>query len=141
MRKTNSKEVKNEVRQYIIDSFFPDDYRELEQVNGENFEDVATAILSTFYAEKKHDCYFRAGRCSLFDLFRDWCAGLPEIIGGCWYWNESAVDLVGKWLGETEEEKARYDISDAERLIDTLIYRELTKAARPTWKGGEYYDN
>ena len=139
MLKSNSKEVKKAVRKYIMDAFNPCDYAELSGVDRENFSEVSTAILATFYEEKKHDYSFKSGRCSLFDLFRDWCSGLAQIIGGCWYYNENPVDLVGDWMQETEEEKNRFSVSDAERMIDYLIFRELTAAADANWKGGAFY--
>ena len=66
--------------------------------------------------------------------FIDWCAGLPSILDTCYYYNRSAIKDLGDILEQTEEERAKYTESDAERLLSILIYRELVKGELKTIK-------
>ena len=59
----------------------------------------------------------------------DWCSGLPGVLDTCYYYNRSAVDDLGAILEETDEERARYTEEQAEKMLTTLIYRELKKGA------------
>jgi hypothetical protein len=62
-----------------------------------------------------------------YNAFIDWCAGLPSVIDTCYYYNRSAVHDVGEILEQTQNERARYTESDAEKLLTYLIYREIKK--------------
>lgn len=124
MLKTNSKAVKETVRNYIINNYMEvcTDY-DLEQ--SQDFETVKNNIMEVFENEilkYTNKGWFK----SYFDAFRYWTSGLCHMINTSYYLN-SACDLVGEWLQETESEKSKYTESDAERLIDLLIFRELTK--------------
>lgn len=107
MRRTNSKEAKT------------------------GYNDICKDILTAFENEKvNHDCRYRAGRVSKYNLFCDWMAGLAtafpvsnDIFLG------SAVDWLADILEETEEEKDRYTEEKAESTACYLLYRELTKHA------------
>lgn len=91
----------------------------------------AKTFLTAFENEKvNHDCRYRAGRVSKYNLFCDWMAGLAtafpvsnDIFLG------SAVDWLADILEETEEEKDRYTEEKAESTACYLLYRELTKHA------------
>ena len=56
MLRTNSKEVKAKVRQYIMDGFEPEayGYEQYYNVDKENFSCVAHAIYECLYTEKIH---------------------------------------------------------------------------------------
>jgi hypothetical protein len=126
MLKTNSKKARENVRAYIMDRFDASGY-DFETVP-ETWPNIASAILEEFYIEKcKLDQRYQAGRISKFELFSDWCAGLPSIIDTCYYYNRSAVADLAAILEETPAEAARYSERDAERLLTILIYRELEK--------------
>lgn len=143
MRKTNSKEVKETIKNYIMEHFncYMDDNRgyfsgDLEPINNastDNYTEVCNNILTIFWAEKlKHDINFKAGRANRYDLFRDWCSGLCSALDTDYYYNVSAVDLLGEWLEETESERARFDESKAEETITRLLWRELNAHATRT---------
>lgn len=143
MRKTNSKEVKEIIKKYIMEhfSYYMDDNRghfsgDLEQINGanvENYAEVCNSILTIFGAEKlKYDNRFKANLASRYDMFIDWCSGLCSAIDTSYYYNVSAVDLLGEWLEETEIEKAKFDESKAEEMITRLLWRELNAHATTT---------
>ncbi len=143
MRKSNSKEVKAIVKNYIMSHFeyymacergyFSGDLERINFVNVEDYTEVCNSILTIFWAEKlKHDNRFNAGRASRYDLFVDWVSGLCSAIDSDYYYNVSAVDLLGEWLDETESEKARFDESQAEEMITKLLWRELNSHATKT---------
>lgn len=143
MRKTNSKEVKEIIKNYIMEHFnyYMDDNRgqfsgDLEHLNNtdtNNYTEVCNAILTVFWAEKlKYDNRFKAGRVSRSEMFEDWCSGLCSALNTDYYYNVSAVDLLGEWLEETESEKAKYDERKAEKTITALLWRELNAHATKT---------
>lgn len=143
MRKTNGKEVKEVIKNYIMEHFkdYMDDNRghfsgDLEHLNNtdtNNYTEVCNAILTVFWAEKlKYDNRFRAELSSRYDMFIDWCSGLCSALDTDYYYNVSAVDLLGGWLDETESEKAKFDESKAEGMITRLLWRELNANATTT---------
>ena len=143
MRKTNSKEVKEIIRNYIMEHFkdYMDDNRghfsgDLERINSadtEDYADVCNSILTIFWSEKlKYDNRFNAGRITRYELFQDWVSGLCSALNSDYYYNVSAVDLLGTWLDETESEKSKYDESQAEEQITRLLWRELNAHATTT---------
>lgn len=139
MIKSNSKQAKQAIRNYIIDHFdvtnYSPDFDYITQAQADNaagrrnvdiFSMVAHAIAETFYSEKcRYDNRYKAGRISRFDLFADWCSGLPSILDICYYYNRSAVDDLAGILQETEAEKAKFSESEAEKRLTWLIYREI----------------
>lgn len=143
MRRTNSKEVKGIIKSYIMNHFsdymarergyFSGDLERINSVDVEDYTEVCNSILTIFWAEKlKHDNRFRSGRVARYDLFVDWVSGLCSAIDSDYYYNVSAVDLLGKWLDETESEKARFDECQAEEMITKLLWRELNSHATRT---------
>lgn len=100
----------------------------------ETMEAIKNAIMESYEAAEEYYTYdgkeARAGRISKYSLFCDWMAGLPsafpisdDIFLG------SAVDWLADILDETEDEKARYTEEKAETTACNLLYRELTKHA------------
>lgn len=138
MLKSNSKKAMENIRNYILDNFDPENYnpnfwseieykRKNHSVPLNRFSVAAHYIYSCFYDEKvKHD----KRRMTEQALFFEWCAGLPSILDTCYYYNRSAVDDLSKVLEETEEEKARYTEAQAEERLTYLIYREIKKAVK-----------
>lgn len=122
MLKTNSKKAVENIRSYIMDNFTPENYTNNPP---QDFPGIATFILSTFRSEKPAEGGY--SRMSEKERFTDWAQGLPSILDTCYYYNRSAVDDLGKILEETESEKARYNETQAESLLTSLIYRELMK--------------
>ena len=133
MLKTNSKKVIEKVRKYCVGSW--NDYAEGEGLpTVESFEVPSVEILKNCINEKL--CFEKEKRLvflkhyysnSFFAAFEDWCKGLPSSIDTCYYYNRSAIDQLGDWLEESEEEKSRYSESEAEKKITYLLFRELTK--------------
>lgn len=124
--RTNSKQAKENIKNYIMDSFHNSDYESWNNVEITDYDEICTAILSTFYVEKvRFDKMYQAHRISLQDLFFDWCQGLPSILNTCYYYNVNAKDLLGTFLNESEAEKNRYTEEQAEICITRLLWREL----------------
>ena len=120
MLKTNSKQARENVREYIINHFNPDGYDFREDAS--DWETVARYIMAIFDREKRGERGTRA------ELLFDWCEGLPSVLDTCYYYNRYAFDDLGSILEETDAEKARYTEQQAEKMLTRLIYEELCKA-------------
>lgn len=139
MIKSNSKQAKQNIREYIVKRFdgtnYTPDFDYITQAqadmaagrrNVDIFSMVAHAIAETFYSEKlRFDNRYKAGRITRYDLFEDWCSGLPSILDTCYYYNRSAVDDLAAILNETNDEKSKYSETQAEKRLTQLIYREI----------------
>lgn len=147
MLKTNSKQVKETIKNYIMDHFrdafgeyfdengraYCDDIQTIANTDLDNYTDVCNAILVIFWVEKcKHDNRFKAGRASRQELFIEWVSGLCSPIDSDYYYNVSAVDLLGSWLDDSDAEKSKYSEADAEKCITNLLWRELNANATRT---------
>lgn len=128
MLKTNSKIVRERIKNYIIDNFSFENYKNEGIVEPKTFHEIANFIWDSFMdCQSEHDLYCKNRQ----ELFSDWCCGLPSILDTTpYHYLGSAVDLLGNILEETESEKARFDEMDAVRLMDYLIYREIIKEVR-----------
>lgn len=128
MLKTNSKKAKENIKQYIIDGFTPENYTD-ENITG--FNNISKYILETFrgeiYSTKEDYRYYHNNE---LKAFFDWCQGLPSLLDTCYYYNRSAVADVAKILEESETEAARYTEEQAELLLTNLIYRELLRGEK-----------
>ena len=128
MLKTNSKKAKENIKQYIIDNFTPENYTDTPP---EDFDGIAIFILETFREEKYNSPEdFRYYRNNEAEAFADWCAGLPSLLDTCYYYNRSAVDDLAAILEESEAEKKRFTEREAETRLTSLIYREIKNAGR-----------
>lgn len=125
MLKTNSKQARENIRAYIVDNFTPENHTDTPPTD---WHGIAVYILETFRAEKYSDenerRYYKYNEGA---AFLDWCAGLPSLLDTCYYYNRPAVADLGAILEQTETERARYNESDAERLLTILIYNELKR--------------
>lgn len=121
MLRSNSKKVLEKIRAYIVDGVDLE-YFELEAVP--TFPAACKLVLTACENEKRYS-RSRFG----YDTFKDWAQGLPSAFNTLYYYNVSAVDLLGGWLEESESEKNKYSESEAEEMITRLLYRELTKGA------------
>lgn len=124
--RTNSKQVRSAVMDYIRDvkDYLISDY-EIMETDLKNDDLICWVIYDIFRQEKlDHDLQFKRGKLSEYAAFEEWASGLA--MGGLFaYYYLPAVDLVGKFLQETEEEKARFSETEAEKLLTRLIYREI----------------
>ena len=127
MLKTNSKQARENIKQYIIENFTPENYTDNPP---QEFEQIATFILDCFRSEKYHlPEDFRYYHNNEKAAFADWCSGLPSVLDTCYYYNRSAVEDVKNILEETDAEANKYTEQQAEELLTSLIYRELTRAS------------
>jgi len=129
MLRTNTKKVIETIKAYVMENYDGSNYDAgTPEAEAKTFEDMAKVIL----ADVKRVNGYEVKRCNNYTwsmAFADWSAGLPSLLDTCYRYNVSAVDLLGEWLEETEEEKAKYTETEAETMIDSLIYRELSKVA------------
>ena len=133
MRRTNSKEAMEAIKNAIIESYNNcEEYYTYDGTEAKTeYNDICKDIMNVFFNEKcKYNNRYNAGRISKQDLFIDWMQGLPtafdvadDIFLG------SAVDWLGDILEQTDAEKARYTDEQAEKTACYLLYRELTKHA------------
>lgn len=130
MLRTTRKEVKDAIKAYIMGSVseWYDNNRdyfdgELANLDSRDYGDMCKALLLEFKAEYLHG--YNARITDKFALFESWASGLAMNGLFLYYYNVSAVDLLGEWLMETESEKARYTEEQAEKHITRLIWREV----------------
>lgn len=124
MLRTNSRKAKDNLRNYILDNFTPEDYTDNPP---EEFAEVAAFIYEAFKNEKysiPQD--FQYYKHNEYAAFADWAAGLPGVLDTCYFYSRSAVDDLAKILEDTEAERQRYTETQAENLLTYLIYREIT---------------
>lgn len=123
MLKTNCKKALENIRAYILENADSSNY------DGRAFSDwrdAARFVYECFRSEKSGDAFFaRRPEC---DAFEDWASGLPSSFDFCYWYNRPALDDLGAILEETEEEKARFSESAAEKLLTRLIYNQIKKA-------------
>ncbi len=118
--KTNSKVVRERIQEYIRESVSEEEFEGIERP----FPEVARYVMDAFeFAVRgKRPVY------NMQEYFEPWLKGLPFGLGnyyiGCY---ESAIDILGDILEETEEERNRFSQEQAEHLLASLIYRELVK--------------
>ncbi len=125
MLRTNSKKAIENIRNYIVKIYEPEDYSNCGiDTNKETFEDIKEVIKEIFEIELGH---FRSRQIGQYNAFFEWCQGLPSIIDTCYYYNRSAVKDLGNILEETEEERNKYTEEQAEEILTHLIYREIFK--------------
>ena len=128
MLKINSKQARENIRNYIIENFDASNYTETPP---QTWPEIARFILITFEKEKYYSIeYMRAARMTYQDVFVDWCAGLPSVLHTSYYYLYSAVDVLGGLLEQTEKEKSKYSEAAAEMLLSKLIYQELLRGAK-----------
>lgn len=129
MLKTNTRQARENIKNYIIDNLDVTGYEEYsyyyerEGVT-DRFSMAQAIIKDVFYNEMlKHNKMVL--RYSHYELFREWCQGLPSALDTCYYYNRSAIKDLGDILEETEEERNRFTESQAEEKLTYLIYREI----------------
>ena len=125
MLRTNSKQARQNVQQYIINHLDGCNY---DIDTPATVQEAAAIILGIFRSEKPAIGGY--ARMTEGERFTEWAAGLPSILDTCYYYNRSAVEDLGAILEETAEEKARYSEAQAETLLTSLIYRELVRGCK-----------
>lgn len=121
MLKTNSKKVKEKIRNYIIRLYDDEGY---DVPKATTFEEMKENIKKVSYNEVIK--YELMRRSTLFDAFKYWCEGLPNLLNTADYiYCNNAVDILGDILEETEEERNRFGELEAEEKLTYLIFREI----------------
>ena len=123
MLKTNSKQAKENLKNYIMNNFDGTGYTDTPP---EEWHEIATFIIDTFRSEKyscKED--YRYYHNNEFTAFVDWAQGLPSVLDTCYFYNRSAVDDLGDILEETQTERTKHTETDAEQCLTRLIYKVL----------------
>lgn len=141
MLRTNNKEVKKKVDQWLIDSYnqcrLDYDLEELPEDQKKAAKAAAVAFVKIFYIEKikYNSCandwqfirlYYNG---SIYEAFKDWTQGLPTSLN-CDYWiyrEYNAKDVLKDWLQETEEEANRYSLEQASELMTKLLFNRINQ--------------
>ena len=124
MLKTNSKQVKEKIKEWIINNFEWSNYEGYYK-KPETYEEIKGTIARICWDEKGWQV--SKFHQSLLGMFKDWCEGLPSLLNtASYYCHGSTVDLVGDILEQTQEERAKYDEAEAESLMTYLIYKEIS---------------
>lgn len=123
MLKLNAKQTKENTRKWIKENFDASGY-DREDLNEKDIEEQIAFIAYCCWNEKGFEV--KKNRMTLQEMFFEWCQGLPSVIDtACYYYNGSAVDLLGQILEETEEEKAKFTELQAENCMTYLLYKEV----------------
>lgn len=114
MRKTNSKEVKAAVRNYIMECI----------PEGMTIQDVYNDFINSYYKTDNEKAYFNYIE---QNAFKEWLTTIPssfDIEFATW----EICKIVGSWLDETEEEIEKYfdnDAMKAESLFRMLVTKHF----------------
>ena len=131
MLRTNCKQVKNDIWQYVKDttSGMLEGYENPKAYNLDNDAELAAYLWDIFEAEKYYSIeYIKAHSLPMYKVFRDWTQGLPTCgLGEQWVYNPNPIDIIGDILEQTEGERNKYTEEQAAELLTTLIYREITE--------------
>lgn len=121
-RKTNSKEVKHAVREYLKENVnVLLEEREIET------EKPFTAYFNIINNEKQYQKYNND-----FEMFKDWLQGLGGFGDDIYYFPSKkgfeggkCQDILQDWLQQTNEEVKKYTQSQSEELMLYLCWREF----------------
>lgn len=130
MLKTNSKQVKEKIKEWILKNFEWSNYEGYYK-KPETYEEIKETIARICWDEKPRE------RGNIQSMFEDWCQGLPSLIDtASYYCYGSAIDLVGDILEQTKEERAKYDEVESEKMMTYLIYKEVEPYLFKLFYGG-----
>lgn len=126
MLRTNSKKARENIRQFIRDNagiWYLEECApgfDLSTDNG-----LFNAIWHCCETEKFYRHYK-----SHSEQFEDWAQGLPSALSFDDVFLRPVVPVLARILEETEAEASRYSEDQAEKLIVSLIFREIIQEAR-----------
>ena len=86
MLKTNSKQAKENIKDYIINHFDFSNYETDTNAAPTEYKDICKCIYETMQSEK-----FYSKSVNDYETFKTWCQGLPSLLDTCYYYNRSAV--------------------------------------------------
>ena len=126
MLKTNSKKARENVKQFIRDNAGIWYLEECAQgFDLSTDKGLFSAIWHCCETEKFYQHYK-----SLSEQFADWCAGLPSALCCNDVFLRPVVPVVARILEETPAEAARFSEDDAEKLMISLMFREIIQEVR-----------
>lgn len=137
--RTNSKKAKENIQNYIRQAaeYLTDCGYDVAKYNLESFNELSACIWEVFQTEKYYSIeYINRNRLTWYEVFKDWAQGLALNLFD-YYYNVSAVDLLGNMLEQTDQERHKYNERQAEETLTRLIYREITDN-RKGIKNGNY---
>jgi len=108
--KTNCKEVRTKVKQYIVDHIADDE--------------TAESVYRSFSEWAENDNY--ANAMPENEVFQRWCQCLPSEVTFD-YTNYDIKETLKSWLNQTEAEAEKYDIFKQQHLFYYLIFAEFKK--------------
>lgn len=128
MLRMNSKKVNESIKNYILENIDRDYIEEVtgKEVDKLTYSEIKAALRSIVF-EEKEKLHCLRGRRGKYYFFEEWASGLPSALDAMYYYNISAVDLLGDILEETEEERNRYTERQAEEMLTKLLFREIYK--------------
>ena len=120
MLRSTNKKVLEKIHDYIINGV-DHEYFNLEA--DPDFKTACKLILTACQNEKRY-CRYNND----FEMFKDWAQGLPTAFNTCYYYNVSAVDMLGAWVHHPLRR-----IRDVLLLIGcaSLIWEGVTPAINP----------
>ena len=137
MLKTNSKKARENIRAYIIECANCKHYDPATDTETEltfnTFEGYAAHIWNAFKYEQMTGsarAYNLRVNGTWRDCFLDWLRGLPGVVGSSdWLLGYNAAkNVLARLLEESDAERDKYTNEQAERLLSSLIYREIIRA-------------
>ena len=129
MIRTNSKEAKEALKNYIMSNYDGTGYDAgTPEAEAQTFEEMALVILADVKRVNGYEVK-RSRSYTWQDAFHDWASGLPSLLDTTYHYNKSAVEILGDILKETEDERNKYTEDEAEKMLDRLLYRELFAVA------------
>lgn len=122
MYRTNGKEVKKAVREYLISEVMTE-LEEREIITDKPFN----AYMDIIRKEKFYQNYT-----SDYEMFKDWLQGLGGFGADIYYHGSKkgfpgglCQDILQVWLNQTDAEVRKYNTNDSENLMLYLCYREF----------------
>lgn len=122
MLKTNSKKVKEKIKDYIVKIY--DDEDAIDSIKkATNFDQIKENVKKAWYDEVGQ--YDLKRRIPIFESFKHWCYGLPSLLKTGDYVLGNGIKVLGDILEETEEERNKFSESEAEEKLTYLIFKEI----------------
>ena len=124
MLRSNSKKARENVHKYINEH--NDDIMEYAKYHG--YESATDEELRGYVIQEFEDVFkHEIARRNRQDAFEQYAQGLPFGNLFTYYYNVSAVDVLGDILEETQEERERFTEEQAARMLTYLIFSECDK--------------
>lgn len=123
MKRSTCKEVKQAIRQYILDHITLDNYG-IDESSLSNSEKILK-VFQIFQHEKQWTIFYWGKS----HAFQDWLRGVPSAIATVISYYDKRK-IIEKWLEETPEESERYSDDTMCDLYYWLLTREFMAMVR-----------